>query len=67
MRLILDGINIRITHMGPDFVLVDSPADHPPCEACILFRVDNSESQWKVRLPSGISRHSKRIALALAE
>ena len=65
MRLILNGTPIRITHMGPDFVLVDSPIDLPPCEASILLRVDDSESQWQVRLPEGISRNSKRVALAL--
>jgi hypothetical protein len=51
--------------MGPDFVLVESPIDHPPCEASILLRVDDSESQWQVRLPEGISKDLKRVALAL--
>jgi hypothetical protein len=65
MRLIVNGTVIRITHMGPDFLFVESPADHPPGEASILLRVDDSESQWKVRLPAGISKESKRVALAL--
>ena len=67
MRLIVNGAVIRITHMGPDFLLVESPTDHPPCEASILLRVDESESEWRVRLPEGISKDSKRIALSLSE
>ncbi len=67
MRLIVGGAAVRITHMGPDFLLIDAPADLPPCEASILLRVDDSESQWKVRLPEGISKDSGRVALALAE
>ena len=67
MRLIVNGTRIRITHMGPDFVLIESPMDHPPCEASLSLRVDDSESQWQVRLPEGISRDSKRVALALSE
>lgn len=67
MRLILSGTVIRITHMGSDFVLIESPTDLPPCEACIVLRVDESESEWKVRLPEGISRNSKRVALAVCE
>ena len=67
MRLIVNGTPIRVTHMGPDFVLLESPIDHPPCEASILLRVDDSETEWKVRLPEGISRGSNRIALALSE
>ena len=67
MRLLINGAVIRITHMGPDFLFVESSADHPPCEASILLRVDDSESQWKVRLPEGISKDSTRVTLALGE
>jgi hypothetical protein len=66
MRLIVNGTTIRITHMGPDFLLVETPTDHPPCEASISLRVDESERQWQVKLPEGISRSSKRVALALS-
>lgn len=67
MRLLLNGTALGITHMGRDFVLVESPADYPPCEASVFLKVDDSESQWKVRLPKGISKDSNRVALALAE
>ncbi len=67
MRLFIDGASIGITHMGPDFLLVESPADHPPGEASISLKVDDSESQWKVRLPEGMSKTSHRVALALSE
>ena len=67
MRLIINGAVIRITHMGPDFLLIESPINRPPCEASISLRVDDSESEWKVRLPDGISKDSKRVALALLD
>jgi hypothetical protein len=67
MRLIVNGTPIRITQMGPDFLFVESPIDHPPGVASIVLRVDESESRWNVRLPDGISSSSKRVALALAE
>jgi hypothetical protein len=44
-------------------MLLDSPADHPPGLASILLRVDQSERQWDVRLPNGISAASKRVAI----
>ena len=65
MRLIVNGASISITQMGPDFLFVESPADHPPCEGSIVLRVDDSERQWKVSLPEGISKGSRRVALAL--
>jgi len=52
--------------MGPDFLLVESPGDHPPCEATIVLQVDDSQREWKVRLPQGISKDSKRVPLGLA-
>src|SRR2546425_10022612 len=65
MRLILKGTPIRITHMGPDFVLLESPIDHPPCEASILLRVDDSESQWRGPPPGGVFQGSKTGAPSL--
>jgi len=67
LRLIVDGASISITHMGSDFVFVESASDFPPGEATIFMQVDESKSQWKVRLPEGISKGSKRVALALCE
>jgi hypothetical protein len=67
MRLFVNGSSLRITHMGPDFLFVESPTDHPPCEASILLQVDDSESQWTVKLPEGISKDSNRVPLARSE
>jgi hypothetical protein len=67
MQLVINGTSIGISHMGHDFVLLESPADYPPGEASIVLKVDDSESRWKVRLPEGISGASKRVALAVSE
>jgi len=67
MRLIVNGTSIGITHMGRDFVVVESPAEYAPGEASILLKVDDSESRWNVRLPDGISARSKRVAIAVSE
>jgi hypothetical protein len=47
MRLIINGKSIGITHMGRDFVLVESPIDHVPGEASIFMKVDDSEASGK--------------------
>jgi hypothetical protein len=67
MQLIINGTSIGITHMGRDFVIVESPAEYPPGEASIFMKVDESESRWNVRLPDGISAGSKRVAIAVSE
>jgi hypothetical protein len=67
MRLIVNGTSIPITQMGSDFLFLEAASDHPPGEASIFMQVDESKSQWKVRLPAGISKDSRRVPLALSE
>jgi hypothetical protein len=64
MRLLVNGDTLRVAQMGPNFLLLDSPINHPPAEAIMVLRVDESETRWPVRLPDGISAGSKRVAIA---
>jgi len=64
MRLVLNSDSISVAQMAPDFLLVDAPIDHPPCEASLVLQVDRSERRWNVRLPKGISAGSKRVDIA---
>ena len=66
MRLIVNGVSIGITHMGPDFLFIELASDHPAGDATIVLQVDQSERRWNVRLPDGISAGSKRVAITLA-
>jgi len=65
MHLVINGSSVSITHMGPDFLFIEGGHDHPPGEATIVLQVDQTERRWQVNLPDGISKHAKRIALAL--
>ena len=67
MRLVLGDESIKITHMGPDYLLIDSARDLPPGEAWIKMTVDENLSEWKVRLPYGISSKSRRVTLAVCD
>ena len=64
MQLLVNGSALSIAQMGPDFLLLDKPIDHPACEATILFSVDDSERRWQVRLPDGLSMGCERVAIA---
>jgi hypothetical protein len=63
MQLLLNGSSIRIEQMGRDFLIINKPFDHPPTDASLVLRVDDSETRWNVRLPHGISAASNRIAI----
>jgi hypothetical protein len=53
--------------LGPDFLLIEPDGEHPPGEATIVLQVDASERRWQVKLPEGILKESRRVALALCE
>jgi len=63
ISLILNGSSIPVAQLGPGFLLLDAPSEHPPGEASIVLRVDHSERSWTVRLPNGISADSKRVTI----
>lgn len=63
MRLLLDGNSIRVEQLGPDFIIINNPFDHPPTDASLVLEVDDSKRMWNVRLPHGISAASNRIAI----
>jgi hypothetical protein len=67
MQLLVNGASLGITHMGRDFIIIESAAEYPPGVASLLLKVDDSESRWNVRLPDGISAGSKRVAIAVSE
>jgi hypothetical protein len=64
MQLIVNGDTLSITHMGPDFLFVQSPAEYPPGEATIVVQVDQSVRRWIVRLPDGLRPGHKRVLIS---
>src|ERR1041384_5402438 len=66
INLILNGHSIPVAQLGPGFLLLDRPKDHPPGPASIVLRVDQSEERWDVHLPQGISADCKRVAIRAA-
>lgn len=66
MQLLVNGSTLAVVQMGPNFVFLDKPINHPPAEASLVLRVDDNESRWPVRLPDGISADSLRVTIAPA-
>lgn len=64
MELLVNGSSLSVVQMGPDFILVAAPINHPPGEASLLLQVDEKEHRWNISLPLGISADSKRVKIA---
>jgi hypothetical protein len=63
MELRLDGHVLPIAQLGPDFLILTHPLDHPPAEAEIALSIDGHESRWPVRLHEGISATQRRTRI----
>ena len=64
MQLLVGSGSFRVVQMGPDFLVVEEPFDHPPADASLILQIDGAERRWNVLLPNGISIDSKRVAIA---
>ncbi len=64
MELRLNGSVLTISHLGPDYLILAEPVDHPPMQAEITMSVDGQESRWEVQLPAGLSATSRRTRIA---
>jgi len=63
MELRLNGHIVPIAQMGPDFLVVKQPFDHPPADAEVFLRIDDSESSWPVHLVEGISPERRKTKI----
>ena len=63
MHLLLDGLSLPVAQLGPDFLFLKTPLDHPPGEGTLVVRADENERRWPVRLPEGLSAGRERVVI----
>lgn len=66
MSLHFEGSVLTISHLGPNYLILAEPVEHPPTRAEITMSVDGQESRWTVELPAGLSSRVRRTCI-LAE
>jgi hypothetical protein len=64
MRLSANGHVFVIGQLGPDFLILDDPADLPPTEAEVFVSIDGRERRWTVQLPEGVSAGKPETRIA---
>jgi hypothetical protein len=55
MTLCVNGRSFRIGQLGPDFLILDDPAELPPTQGEITVSIDGHVRRWQVKLPDGVS------------
>lgn len=66
MHLSVNGHVVSIGHLGPDYVILDDPIDHPPGDAQVVLAIDGKERRWQVRLVDGLSASQARARISVS-
>jgi hypothetical protein len=67
MELRVNGHVLPIAQLGPDYLVLANPTDHPPTDAEISLSIDGHESHWPVRLLDGTSVMRRRTRITRAQ
>jgi len=66
ITLNVTNLSVPVAQLGPDFIILREGVNHPPAEAEMVLRVDDSESRWTVLLPEGLRENLTRIPIVPA-
>lgn len=64
IELYLNGSVLQVAQLGPDFLILKSPIDHPPSQAEISLSIDGKKSRWPVQLVDGIAVGERKTRIA---
>jgi len=64
MELRVNGRIFDVGQLGPDFVILRDPIEHPPADGEMMVSIDGNVKRWPVRLPEGVSPGKDRTRIA---
>ena len=64
MELCVNGHILAIAQLGPNFLVLETPIDHPPVDAEIGMWIDGREDRWRVRLANGIQAGQRKTNIS---
>jgi hypothetical protein len=64
IHLHVNGCVLPVAQLGPRFLVLRNPVDHPPCDAEIALCIDGQASRWAVYLPNGVQVGRRKTAIA---
>jgi hypothetical protein len=63
-HLYVNGSILPVSQLGPNFLILKNPFDHPPTDAEISMSIDGREDRWRIRLPDGIQTGKLRTPIS---
>jgi len=63
IQLAVNGIVFNVAQLGPDFIVIRDPADHPRSIAELTMSIDGSLRHWPVDLVDGINMSQRKTRI----
>lgn len=63
IHLHVDGQALPVAQLGPGFLILRTPTDHPPCDAEVTMSIDGNKRRWAVHLSNGIQLERLETAI----
>jgi hypothetical protein len=63
IHLLVNGCVLPVAQLGPKFLLLRTPVDHPPCEGEMVMSIDREERRRGVFLPDGNQVGSRKTVI----
>ncbi|HUS36184.1 MAG TPA: hypothetical protein VM680_12605 [Verrucomicrobiae bacterium] len=63
MTLVVGAVSHRVGILGPDYVFLEAPGEHPPSEADLILEIDGDREQSRVFLPKGLPQNEREIPI----
>lgn len=64
MHLSVADHTLSVRQLGPDYLLLEFPIDHPPTMGTLFFSIDGNARERQIQLPEGISARSRGVVIA---
>jgi hypothetical protein len=64
IHLHVNGFVLPVAQLGPEFLILRAPVEHPPCDAEIAMSIDGHERRWTVRLVDGLQVSRQKTAIS---
>ena len=64
IQLLVNGFIMPVSQLGPNFLILRNPIDHPPVDAEITMSIDNHIDRWRVFLPDGIQSAKRETVIS---
>lgn len=67
LSLVSESFTVPLAKIGPGYVVLETPAELPLCEADLIMTVDGDERRWRVRISGDRPPFDDSVAVSVID